>query len=68
MANATLVITATLTNGALTRDIELQLCKRVADLALENARSAGGTAASGSVTEPGTTASAAWSYSAVAPK
>lgn len=68
MSNASLSITATITGGSMTKDIELQQAKRVCELALQAARSAGGATTSGTVTEPGTTASATWSYTAVATK
>ena len=66
MANATLVITATITNGGGTFDAELEQCKRVSDLALQIARRSGSTVTSGTVTDGG--ASASYVYTAVATK
>ncbi len=65
MSNATLSITATLTGGGTTRDIEVQQLKRAADLALEDARSSGGGRTSGSTITEGSV-SATWTYTAVA--
>jgi hypothetical protein len=65
MANATLTLTATLTGGGTTKAIELQQCKRACELALQDARSAGGTKTSGTTVTEGN-ASATWSYTAVA--
>jgi hypothetical protein len=67
MSSATLSISASVTGGGMTRDIELQLCKRVTELALQDARSAGGTKTSGTTITEGN-ASATWSYTPVASK
>lgn len=66
MSNATLSITATVTGDGGTKDIELEQCKRVADMALAAARGTGTGTTSGTVTEGN--ASATWSYTAVASK
>ena len=69
MANATLVITATVTNGSMSKDIELQQCKRACELALADARANGGAGkTSGTVNEPFGNTSATWTYTAVASK
>lgn len=67
MSNATLVITATVTNGSMSKDVELQQCKRAAELALADARG-NGTAGktSGTVGDLNSPASATWTYTPVA--
>ena len=66
MSNATLAITATVTGGGMTKDIELQQAKRVIDQAVDQARRSGASVTSGTATEGNATAT--WSYSAVASK
>ena len=66
MANATLVITATLTNGERTRDIELEQLKRASDLALQQVRSAGGSVTNGTATAEFGSVSATFAYTPVA--
>jgi hypothetical protein len=66
MSNATLVITATLTNGGTTKDIELEQLKRASDLALQQVRSAGGGVTSGTATAEFGSVSATFAYTPVA--
>jgi hypothetical protein len=68
MSNATLTITATLTNGAATRAIELAQLQHATQLALQQVRAGGGQSTSGSPTtgEYGSVLSASFTYSPVA--
>jgi hypothetical protein len=66
MANATLIITATLVNGERTMDIELEQLKRASDLALQRVRSAGGSVTSGTATAEFSSVSATFAYTPVA--
>jgi hypothetical protein len=64
MSNATLAITATVTNGGTTKDIELEQCHRVINMAVAQARGTGKSTTSGTATEGN--ASATWTYTPVA--
>ena len=66
MANATLVITATLVNGGLTRDSELEQLVRATLLAAAQSRAAGGAVTSGTATAEFASVSASYTYSPVA--
>jgi hypothetical protein len=66
MANATLVITATLTNGGTTKNIEMEMLRRASELALQQAGSACGTVTSGTATAEFGSVSATFAYTPVA--
>jgi hypothetical protein len=66
LANATLTVTATLTNGGLNRLAELQQLKRACDLAIQSVHSAGGKTTSGTATAEFGSVSATFTYSPVA--
>jgi hypothetical protein len=68
MSNATLVITATVTNGGGSKDVELQQCKRACELALMDSRGNGTGRTSGTVGDNSSGASATWTYTPVASK
>lgn len=64
MSNATLVVTATLTNGGITQDVELQQAQRAINLAVAQVRVNGTRTTSGTVTEGAV--SATYTYTPVA--
>ena len=66
MSNATLTITATVTNGGQTHASELQMLHQAVDTAMQKIRSIGGAQTSISVNTGGNAASATAVYSPVA--